>query len=338
MAKGKYRLRLSALLLTVLVLILDNQTTRLGAEEGIILCLHTLIPSLLPLMFSTSLLIPYLSLESNKFDFILCKIFCVPEHSSGLLLTGLLSGYPVGARNVVQAVTEGNLSSQAGSKMMVFCNACGPAFIFGIGCNLFQSTIITWMLWTVHIASSLITARLIASGSYGQSNGFLPTAVTIPQALRRSIRSMAEICGWVILLRILVTMAERWVLKYLPPLVQIICIGILELSNGCLSLSRLSSEAMQFVLCAAFLGFGGLCVTLQSIGSSAMADHRSYLIGKLLQATVSILLAGIIHPFLFHWDSQVAIFIGIAACLMPILVFLFRKAENKSGILYAVVV
>lgn len=336
MKKKRRTMKSVAILIMVTVLILDSKAAIAGAREGVTLCMQTLLPSLFPLLFTTSLLVPCMTFSHNGFSRLLCWLFRIPAGSQGVLLTGLLGGYPVGARSVGQAFQDGQLTQQTASRMLIFCNASGPAFIFGIGCNLFQSPRIPWLLWGIHILSCLITARLLGPKNNELGSSRPPTAVSLPEALRCSLRGMAEICGWVILMRVLISIMSRWCLWYLPPVLRLIFTGLLELTNGCLCLSELSSQGLSFVLNAAFLGFGGLCVALQTFSAAATVSTRLYLPGKLLQCCISILIAGLLHPLIFEADLRIAGLMAAAAFMISICLFWLKKAENRSRNLDAV--
>lgn len=326
----------AAIMAVVVSLILDSKTAIEGAKDGLELCTQTVIPSLFPLIFFTSVLTSRMELRRFKFSKLLCSLFCIPSGSEALLLTGLLGGYPMGARCVGQAAADGQLSEETACRMLVFCNASGPAFIFGIGSAVFQKAWIPWALWGIHILSAIYTARLLSSSCKGVGRCSAPPPVTVPEALRRSIRGMAEICGWIILMRVVITILSKWCLWLLPPQYRVLCIGLLELSNGCLSLSELQDDGLRFIFYSAFLGFGGLCVALQSFSAAAKVSKRLYFPGKLLQCSISALLAGLLHPFLFR-DGKRGIFLfsfmAVAGMILVICVYWLKKHKNKGGIL-----
>ena len=332
----RQRLKVIIILFTVAVLILDSRTALQGAAEGIQLCLQTLIPGLFPLIFAITLLTSSLPHLSSRISRPLCKLYLIPEGSEGLLLTGLLGGYPVGAQTIVQAVHDGGLVQEAAQQMLVFCNACGPAFIFGIGSHLFSNHWVPWIIWIIHILSGLLTARLLNSTFKPQNSHPHNTATTIQEGLHRAIRSISQICGWVILMRILIKILQHWLLWCLPPLAQIICIGLLELSNGCVSLTLVANDGLRFILYAAFIGFGGICVVFQSIGISPFVSSELYLPGKLLQCSISTLLAGLLCPLLLNFDTSIALLMAISVILIPVCLFWIRKKQNKARILLSV--
>ena len=87
------------------VLILDGKTAIEGAHNGLEVCFHTVIPSLFPFIFLSSLLTGSLTggtlIHSNP----LRRLFRIPNGSEAILLTGLLGGYPIGAKCVNEAST-----------------------------------------------------------------------------------------------------------------------------------------------------------------------------------------------------------------------------------------
>ena len=68
---------------------------------------------------------------------------------------------------------------------------------------------------------------------------------------------MGNVCGWVILFRILIAFLERWFLWLLPASVRVAVTGLLELSNGCCALAEIKDFKMRFLLCSGMLSFGG---------------------------------------------------------------------------------
>jgi hypothetical protein len=84
---------------------------------------------------------------------------------------------------------------------------------------------------------------------------------------------------------------EHWVLFRFPPIVRIFITGMLELSNGCISLGVIDNFALRFVMCSVFLSAGGLCVTMQTISVIGSLSPLPYLTGKLRQIFFSLLLS-----------------------------------------------
>lgn len=102
---------------------------------------------------------------------------------------------------------------------------------------------------------------------------------------------MAQVCGWVVLFRVILQFIHKWFFNFLPDKYQIFAPGFLELANGCLQLNNLSSDGMKFVWSAFMLGFGGICVYLQTQSIAGSLSLHLYLPGKILQGCISFLVA-----------------------------------------------
>lgn len=288
------------------VLILDGKTAISGAREGVQLCLNTLIPTLLPFFFLSNILSSGLMGRPIPILRPIGRLCRIPEGAEYILITGVLGGYPLGAQAISHACETGSLSRRDGRRMLAFCNNCGPAFLFGMGGALFQDPKIPWMLFCIHILSALSVACIVP-GEPGRclvGIGKRPSAV---QALWQALRSMAGVCGWVILFRVLIAVVNRWVLWYFPEEVAVIISGIVELSNGCINLGDIKAPPLRFVLCSGFLAFGGLCVAMQTCASAPNVDRDLYFPGKVLQSAISIFLSCLL------WESNWAVFPGVVA-------------------------
>ena len=284
------------------VLILDSQTALRGAAEGVALCLETLIPGLFPF-------------------FVLSGLLTAALPRGGLAAAGLLGGYPVGARSAAQAHRSGQLSREDAQRLAVVFNCPGPAFLFGVAGQLF-STGRTVLLWAVYLLGvGILRLVLPCSGRCRTPEA----SVGLSQAIHSALRSMAAVCGWVLLTRTLLAVLDRWVLWALPRWSQAAAAGLLELTNGLLRLREVE-EDLRFVLAAGMLGFGGLCVMMQSVGVARGLSLKLYFPGKLLQGCICTAAAALalrypLPPWL--WAVLAA---GMAGCILNL-----RKIEKSYG-------
>lgn len=275
----------------MLVLILDSHTAMAGAKSGIDMCLQSVIPALFPFFILSILLTTGLTGRRLPMLRPLVRFTGIPGGSESILLTGLLGGYPVGAQAIRTARASGTLSDAEAARMVVFCNNAGPAFIFGITAWIFPIRYLPWLLWFIQILSALLTGYLLPGKSRRYISMPLSDPPSLPQALFAALRTMASVCGWVVVFRILLVFLERWLFWLFPRSLQVLLIGILELTNGCVSLSQVEHIGLRFLLCAGMLSFGGLCVWLQTLSVADTIGLRKYLPGKLLQSTIAVVLA-----------------------------------------------
>lgn len=319
--------------IAMLVLILDSKTALSGAAEGIDLCLKTLVPSLFPYFVLSGLLTG--ALYGQPFPFLrpVASLCGIPAGAASLFVVGLLGGYPAGARNVSEMHRIGLLPGKQASRMIVFCNNAGPSFIFGILKPLFSDSAIPWLLWGIHILSAMTVGMILPR--VPDDCHVRPSArqFRMNDVLYSSLHAMACVCGWVILMRVVLNFLDQWILRLLPVTIQVALSGLLELSNGCIRLTLLQEESLRFLIASAMLALGGICITLQTASVADGVPMYLYFPGKLIQCCASILLASLLCPLIFPGSPcpcYIAVAIsatGISVCMLSL-----RKFKNSSGI------
>lgn len=308
----------------LLALILDTKTALQGASDGLQLCIRTVMPSLFPFFVLSNLLTSTLTGQPIPLLRPLWRVFGIVPGSESLLLIGMLGGYPAGA----QCVTQANLPRWDAERMLSFCNLAGPAFLFGIVAGKFSNRNAAWFLWGIHILSALFTAILLP-GRSTQSVTLKPKeALSLTEAVQRSLRTMVGICGWIVLFRVLIAFANRWILWLLPIPLQVAITGFLELSNGCCDLGRIQDENLRFIISAGMLAFGGLCVTMQTASVTEDLSLKTYLAGKIIQVLFSILLACLILAKQFQ--IPLLLWILLPTTIIVTVKFLHKKEKRYS--------
>ncbi len=327
--KGKQKYLLGILsAVCMIMIILDSKTALVGAASGIELCIKTVIPALFPFFFLTGIITDMLNQPLRKIFRPIGKLYKIPAGAESTLILGLLGGYPIGAQAVHNLYQAGYLNKNAARRMLPFCNNPGPAFIFGmIGC-LFDSIIVPWVIWCIIILSSFMTSLISPASNdlccntvFKEKTGFLEA----------SIKAMAKVCGWVILFRVLLTFLQRWILWLFPPEITIFITGLLELTNGCISLLSSANIVFRFCCATVMLSFGGICVTMQTVGIAGDLISKQYFMGKLFQMFVSLPLSYIAAKILFSLPlTFTGILIAMSSlCIAIFIGYLLRK--NNTG-------
>lgn len=288
----------------LIILILDAKTAVAGAREGIQLCIYSIVPSLFPFCVISKFINRYFLGKSFPVLRPIGGICGIPSGAESILISGFLGGYPVGAQSINDAYISGSISAHDAKRMLAFCSNAGPAFIFGMLGSLFSNSTASWCLLGVHILSAIIVGAVLPGKSVHACKLPKKSAQNIAKIVEESIKSMALVCAWVILFRIILHFCQRWFLWLFPQSVQIAISGGLELANGCLSLSGISNDGLRFIFAAAFLGFGGICVTMQTISVTKEVGNSLYFPGKVLQTFISILLACLAQVVLFPADER----------------------------------
>jgi len=300
------------------LLILDPSTAMHGASAGIDQCIRVILPSLFPCFFVTAYLNSrLLGVKLPVFNR-LFKWLHVPVGGDSIVLLGIIGGYPVGAQTIASAYQRGALDRDCARILLGYCSNAGPAFIFGVTSCLFSSVSIPWVIWLTQLLAIFIAGFILPKpeGSEISFNG--QTNISAVDAFQLSLRNIASVCGWVILFKVLISYLSKIITGNFP---LILLSGILELSNGCLSLLSIPSESIRFILCNIMLSFGGLCVFMQTNSVVGKLGLGFYLPGKILQASISCIVSILLSNLFFHENSRTSagVIICIILCILIIL-------------------
>ena len=317
-------------LILMLILILHSNDAADGAYEGIRLCVRTVIPSLFPFLVISAWISPMLTQFSIPGLRKLAALLGIPNGYEGLLLLGLIGGYPVGAQTVTEYYRSGYLRKNTAQRLLGFCSNAGPSFIFGITGILFSSPLLPWLLWAVHILSACLTALLLP-----RTHTDPPVAPqtqkdrTFSHALTQAVKVIASICGWIVVCKAAMRLLEQTIPQ--PNIWR--CInGFIELSAGCCSLTDIPAQDMRFILASVYLAFGGVCVMLQTASVTQHLGMGFYPIGKLMQTAISLILSVLVSRCVFPaptiGDKAAA---GLILICLVLLFLLYMRAKNKCG-------
>ena len=302
--KKRDRLPLLAVLCCFSALLLLPEVSAQAAQDAMLLCAQTLIPSLFPFFVLSSLLIACGASEllSALLSLLMRPLFGLSGAGAAALALGLCGGYPV------ELVENGALSQEEGERLLAFCNNAGPGFLLGVcGAGVFSSSRAGAALYLIHVAAALCAGLLICRALPPAPHGTYPHksakaqrfSTAFPTAVQNALTGCLNVSAFVVFFTVL----ARLLLHFLPvafasSLPCALLLGFLELTSGVLALP---CSRAGFLSCAALLGWGGLsvhCQTLSVLAASPLSA-RYYLKGKALQSLLSLLLALPALPFLF---------------------------------------
>lgn len=297
----KKMMSLAAVLAAGTLLLLRPEAAAEAVRDGLSLCARTVIPSLFPFFVVVSLL-----LRLGLADCLqgVCGPFMGPMfHLRGVcalpLLTGLLGGYPSGAKTAADLYHQGRITRREAELLLGFCDNCGPAFLLGyVGAGVLGNAGAGALLFLIHAVSALLSGMLLCR--LCRDRGAVPAGkrravrtVSFPQALTASVsgamQSMLNICAFVVLFRVLAA---------LPPVpLSFPVLGALEMVSAA---AALPAGRAAFPAAAAAVGWGGLSVHCQAMSLAAPAglSFRWHWLGKAVQAALSFLLASALRNFI----------------------------------------
>lgn len=112
-------------------LILFSENNLIAAQNGFSLFTNNILPALFPFFIATEIL------YKTNFKFILGKLFSkiskplfnVPGQATCALILGMISGYPIGAKMVVNLKRDKLITSSEAERLIAYTNNSGPLFI-----------------------------------------------------------------------------------------------------------------------------------------------------------------------------------------------------------------
>ena len=297
--------------LCLFLMILKPETYIKSALYGIKLWALTVVPSLLPFFFFTSLLsvLGVTSILSKTLK-TPCKILFKTSGVSGYdFLMSVLSGYPVGAKIIADLYENKIIDSDEATKISTFCSTSGPLFVIGsVGYGMFSNKTVGYTLIISHILSAILCG--IVFRFYGNKNSERPFCTptqndenALYNCVYSSVISVACVGGFICVFGLFLDVFQN--LNLLLPLVKLLnpilgkdlssafCYGLIEITKGCKSLSVRSLSPLSVSLSSSLISFGGFSVWAQSsiFLSRARVNLKIFFISKILQTVFSFFIA-----------------------------------------------
>ena len=310
---------LCILLVTCLLLLFFTHpgTAASGCTLGLTLWYTAVLPSLLPFMILSNLLV-----ATGMFRYltpfyapVLRRIFRISEEGCYAVLLGFLCGFPMGAKVIADLVREEHIAPEEGDYLLGFCNNVSPAFFFNYICLLKLSfPSVPWRLtalfYGIPLAYGLLTRpfyhlphvsadggqslrRSAAGGSHMKKQAPLHRLdfPMLDACMMDGFSTITRLGGYIMLFTILVQF-----LRLLPLSASTLAFlsALLEISCGADRIAALL--ALPDVYRTAFVctgaAFGGLCICAQtqSVLSGTPLSIRTWLRGRIMTALLVFLL------------------------------------------------
>lgn len=306
----KFRAALPALALAAAfaALLRFPQEVSAAVTEGLRLSVSVLIPSLFPFFICVNLTsaLGLTGVLARVFAPVMRRMFHVSGAGCTAVLCGAAGGYPSGAQCVAALYREGQLSRAEAEYLLLFCNNAGPAFLFGaVGTVLGIGMTGCLLLWGIHLLSALVIG--LVNRPKEAPNAALPpvqranASGAVVEAVRSAGQSVLQITMFVAAFSVLARLLTMAAAHILPDGVCTVLTGMLELSGGIAALANLPiALRWKLALASFFLGFGGLCVRMQTQAVLAPAGLSGcgMLLAKLVQGLLAALITFFLAPLL----------------------------------------
>jgi hypothetical protein len=278
----------------VVLLVAYSPIAAQGAREGLLICGQVIIPTLFPFFVLSGL---FAALAQRKAAArlpaqrppgrlqLMQRLFRQPAAAGGVLLIGLLGGYPMGAKATAQLFDRGLLTRRQAQCLLLYCVNAGPVFLIGVvGSALLgsrQAGLVAFAaLSLASLLLALATRPLLAavpqppvgatqnSAQAAAKNSAKPAndsaerqAAPQVQVPVQALGATLNVCAWVVLFSCLCALLQLLPLAMHPAIPALN--ALLEVSSGVVQAIR---AGMPLPVVCAVLGWAGVSVHCQILG------------------------------------------------------------------------
>lgn len=286
-------LRVTSILILA-ALLFNPSLSFTGAKAGLLLWFDVVLPTLLPFMVCSNLIVALgaVPLLVAPFSKILKKWFCLSEAGSYIWITGLLCGYPVGAKTDADFLRDKRISMREGKYLLAISNHPSPMFLAGyVYSKLAGSISLSTLLLSIYLP--ILPIAFLARHFYhvGQAEN-LPFSqqegsASFDELLMSSLEVMVKIGGYIMLFSIFVVFFNT----FMPDTFRAksFCLGLIEITTGIQEIASSMNGVLAALSVVAVTAFGGLSGVAQTktVIKNAGLSIRHYVAWKWLHLILS---------------------------------------------------
>ena len=286
-----------------------------AARDGLVLWFNNVLPALLPFIVVVNLLtaLGFVRLIGKWAAPLMKWAFGLPGAGGFAFITGLISGYPVGAKTVADLWRSKTITTLEAQRLLAFCNNAGPLFIVGVvGVGLMGDSRAGYVLWAGHIISAGIAGILINMGytkhhpdkntpnlkkmqyvdSVFEKKG---TLIDFGKALGDAVKNATEtllLVGGLIVFFSVVVRAISIATGDLSFMAEGVIAGIVEVTGGVKILASIPAgiiSPQQMAVIGGVIAFGGFSVHAQALHFTSRTGVRAgvYIVHKALGGIIA---------------------------------------------------
>lgn len=290
---------ISILLLLLFVMsIVCKEAVITGAAEGLLLWYQTLLPTLLPVMILTKVIMQTdsLFLISNLLSPIFHFFPGVSTYAGFAVVAGFFCGYPTGAKIIADLINSNKITEKEGSYLLSFCNNISPMFISGyLLTNYISEKSLHLPLFLILLTTPLLCSQLFRINQRNYtSRSILDTTVntkirlTLDECMMDSFESIVMVGLYVMIFSIFIKYLSLIPLPDSPQ--KTFIFSLLEITNG-LKAARTAHlpKIISYSYYVFLTSFGGICAIFQtaSMIRNTNLSILSYIIKKLIIAIIT---------------------------------------------------
>lgn len=303
-------------ILTLILLLTHPALACTGAKNGLLLWWSVVLPTLLPFMLCSSLLVAWGGVPLLvKPVAPLLRVFGLSPDGSYALITGLLCGYPMGAKTTADFLRGGFIRNEEGRILLAAAGWPSPMFLAGYIAPRLAPEIPLWkaalalylpLLFLLLLSGTLSrflhrpakwagtgAGRISAAGRNAGSGKTAAAPAPFDEVLMNALEIMVKIGGFLMIYSILAAFISSS--GRIPARIKPFLSGIVEMTTGIDAISRSMSgpasingrlASAAILASAAFGGLSGVSQT-NTVIKNAGLSIRHYILWKLLHAALA---------------------------------------------------
>lgn len=281
-----------------------------GATQGLLLWYQVVLPTLLPFLILTGLII-----KTNAFDVIttligpvICKVFGTSMQGSFSIIIGFMCGYPMGAKAIHDLYLERNITRNEAQYLLSFCNNISPMFftsfliyqVFNDPNILIPSAL---AIYGAPILLSFVTRRIYLKKI--DSTCRIPTSTInhrfsikmLDDCIIDGFTLITKIGCYIMIFSIILNLASFIDTARLTTLDMLL--PLLEITNGISMIEQMDTLFfhMKYRFIIFLVTFGGLCAIAQTQCVLEDTDIKTfpYFIQKIITAIIAVIIFILIY-------------------------------------------
>lgn len=268
---SSYRNRIYFLILIMLTfcILTRSQVSLFYAFTGLSLWYEKMLPSLVPFMILSGIMIRMHLTESfSRLLYpIVGRLFCVSRNGCYAIIIGFLCGFPMGAKTIADLLEQELLSEKEAEYLLAFCNNIGPVYFCSFVLPLLhRQLVLPYVIGMYGIPACygiVLRHTLYREPQFSSPDALVsnkhksmpkPLLAALDESVLSSMQSALGLCGYMILFNLL-NLLPHLLLGHIP----ILLAPLFEITGG---LSFLGDTYPLYTLL--LLPFGGLSCIAQT--------------------------------------------------------------------------
>lgn len=290
---------INSLLITIFIFVfIYSKDIKETIIYGINIWLYNLIPSILPFLLISKLMIynNFFYKINNIFGKYLEHIFNISNNSTFVIILSTITGFPTGSIYIKDLLDKNQISVEEANKLITFTSFSNPLFIISfIGEILLKSKRIGIFIYLIHLLTGLSIGLLNKNKTFdyksiNKDTNKLSFINRLTKSINESFNILANMLGIILFFLIIISIINI-IMPHNSIMQFINC--FLEITTGVINISQYNlSMRLKASLIGAIISFNGLSIHFQikSIIDNTQIKYCNYLYARILHSLLCFII------------------------------------------------